>query len=62
MNNSLPKMNMYEKEDEVAKAERIIINETSEEEIRFSWWKENGKRFIRIPLDLTEENWLKLIK
>jgi len=49
-------------EDEVAKIERIVINKTGEEEIRFSWWKDNGVRFIRTPLDLTEENWLKLIE
>lgn len=47
-------------DEEVAKAEKILINETNVEELRFSWWKENGGRFIPRPLDLPEKQWIEL--
>lgn len=47
-------------ENEEARIQKIRINETGEVEIRPSWWK-NGTFMLR-PLDLNEEDWLKLIK
>ena len=46
--------------DEIAKCEKIIINETNKEELRFSWWTKNGSQFQRTPLDLPEEQWIEL--
>ncbi|OLS02187.1 hypothetical protein [Tissierella creatinophila] len=46
--------------DEIAKCEKIIINATNQEEIRFSWWTKNGVQFQRTPLDLPKEQWLEL--
>lgn len=46
--------------DEIAKAERIIVKATNQEELRFSWWTQNGSQFQRTPLDLPEEQWLEL--
>lgn len=46
--------------NEVAKAEKIIINETNQEELRFSWWSKGGKQFNPRPLDLPEEQWIQL--
>ena len=48
--------------DEIAKVEKIIINETKQEEIRFSWWTQNGSRFQRAPLDIPENQWLELFE
>lgn len=48
--------------DEVAKAEKIIVNKTNKEEIRFSWWTKDGKQFNRAPLDLPEEQWIELFE
>lgn len=49
-------------DDHIAKAEKILINETGVEELRFSWWKDEGKNpsFIPRPLDLPEEEWVEL--
>lgn len=47
-------------EDEIAKAEKIIINETNQEELRFSWWTQDGKKFNIRPLDLPEDQWIEL--
>lgn len=41
-----------------ARIEKLLIKETGEEEIRFSWWKA-GKLAIR-PLDLSEEDLVRL--
>ena len=41
-----------------ARIERLLIKETREEEIRFSWWKD-GKMAVR-PLDLSESDLLML--
>lgn len=46
--------------DEIAKAEKIIINQTNQEELRFSWWGKYGKQFNLRPLDLPEEQWIEL--
>lgn len=46
--------------DEIAKAEKIIINETNQEELRFSWWSKDGKQFNLRPLDLPERQWIEL--
>ncbi|TJX12996.1 hypothetical protein E9840_11240 [Tissierella creatinini] len=45
-------------DNQVAKVEKIIVNETNQEEIRFSWWKDS--RFQARPLDLPEGQWLEL--
>jgi hypothetical protein len=45
---------------EEAKAENLLIKSTGEEELRFSWWTQDGKQFQRTPLDLKEEDWLRL--
>ncbi|MBK5243093.1 hypothetical protein [Clostridium sp.] len=45
---------------EEARAEKLIIKATGEEELRFSWWTQDGKQFQRAPLDLKEDDWLKL--
>jgi len=41
-----------------ARIEKLLIKETGEEEIRFSWWKD-GKLAIR-PLDLSERDLITL--
>ena len=41
-----------------ARIEKLLIKETGEEEIRFSWWKD-GKLAIR-PLDLSEHDLITL--
>lgn len=46
--------------NEIAKAEKIIIKETNQEELRFSWWTKNGSQFQKIPLDLPEQQWVEL--
>lgn len=46
--------------DEIAKAEKIIVNATNQEELRFSWWTNYGKQFNLRPLDLPEEQWIEL--
>lgn len=46
--------------DEIAKAEKIIVKATNQEELRFSWWTKNGSQFQMRPLDLPEEQWLEL--
>ena len=43
-----------------ARIERLLIKESQQEEIRFSWWKDN--RMIPRPLDLPENELLILIK
>jgi hypothetical protein len=43
-----------------ARIERLLIKESQQEEIRFSWWKDN--RMIPRPLDLPEDELLILIK
>jgi len=43
-----------------ARIERLLIKESKQEEIRFSWWKDN--RMIPRPLDLPENEFLILIK
>lgn len=42
-----------------ARIEKLLIKETGEEEIRFSWWKD-GKMAIR-PLDLSEHDLITLL-
>ena len=44
---------------EDARIERLYVKEADEEQIRFSYWKV-GKKFVPRPLDLTEEDLLKL--
>jgi hypothetical protein len=44
--------------NEGARFERLYVKGMAEEEIRFSWWKED--RIIPRPLDLTEEHLLQL--
>ena len=46
--------------NEIAKAEKIIINKTNQEELRFSWWTQNGSQFQKTPLDLPEQQWIRL--
>lgn len=48
--------------DEIAKAEKIIVNKTNKEELRFSWWAKEGKQFNLRPLDLPEEQWINLFE
>ena len=43
-----------------ARIEKLLIKESNEEEIRFSWWK-SGKMVTR-PLDLSEDDLLALLK
>ena len=43
-----------------ARIEKLLIKETDEEEIRFSWWKD-GKLAIR-PLDLSEHDLIALFR
>ena len=45
--------------DEEGRIERLRVKSTQQEEIRFSWWKSG--RFMLRPLDLPEEDLLKLI-
>ncbi|MFA6941267.1 MAG: hypothetical protein WCQ54_09855 [Clostridiaceae bacterium] len=45
---------------EEARAEKILIKATGNEELRFTWWTQEGKKFQRTPLDLKEDDWLKL--
>ncbi len=45
-----------------ARAERLIIQETGETEIRFSWWTQDGKQFQHAPLDVSENDWLRLLE
>lgn len=40
--------------------ERLFIKKTSEEEIRFSWWKDGG--MTNRPLDLSEKDLLELFE
>lgn len=47
---------------EEARAEKLLIKATGEEELRFSWWTQDGKYFQRTPLDLAEDDWLKLFE
>lgn len=46
---------------EQARAEKIIVKSTGVEELRFSWRTQNGVQFQRAPLDLPEEQWIKLL-
>lgn len=46
--------------NEQARAEKITIKATNEEELRFSWWTKNGSQFVRTPLDLPEDDWIRL--
>ncbi len=46
--------------NEIAKAEKILIKATNQEELRFSWWTQNGSQFQRTPLDLPEQQWIEL--
>ena len=43
-----------------AVAERLELKETGETEVRFSWWTVN-EVFAPRPLDLTEEDWIRLL-
>jgi hypothetical protein len=43
-----------------ARIERLLIKESQQEEIRFSWWKDN--RMMLRPLDLPENELLILLK
>jgi hypothetical protein len=47
---------------DIAKAEVLKIKETGEEEIRFSWWTQDGAQFQRAPLDMPENDWLRLFE
>ena len=48
--------------DEEARAEQLIIKSTNQQEIRFSWWTQDGHQFQRAPLDLSESDWLRLFE
>jgi len=48
--------------EEEARAEIIQIKATGDEELRFTWWTQGGKKFQRTPLDLKEDDWLKLFE
>lgn len=43
-----------------ARAERLKIKESGEEEIRFSWWQND--RIMPRPLDLPENEWIELFE
>lgn len=43
-----------------ARAERLLVKDSGEEEIRFSWWS-NGNIVPR-PLDMPESQWVELFK
>jgi hypothetical protein len=43
-----------------ARIERIFVNDTGQEEYRFSWWKDG--RIVLRPLDLNEEHLLSLFR
>ena len=47
---------------EEARAEQIFINVLNQQELRFSWWTQDGHQFQRTPLDLTEDDWLLLFE
>lgn len=47
---------------EEARAEQLIIKSTNQQEIRFSWWTQDGHQFQRAPLDLSESDWLRLFE
>lgn len=53
-----PAVYAFDGENE-ARIERLLIKESNQEEIRFSWWK-NGNITTR-PLDLMEEHLLILL-
>lgn len=42
-----------------ARIERLFIKQLGQEEIRFSWWKDNN--IVTRPLDLSEEALIKLM-
>jgi hypothetical protein len=46
--------------DEEGRIERLLIKESGNHEIRFSWWK-RGRMAIR-PLDLSEDDLILLLK
>ena len=46
---------------EEARVEKIFIDATQTEELRFTWWTQEGKKFQRTPLDLNESDWLRLL-
>lgn len=46
--------------DAEGRIERILVKESGQEEIRFSWWK-NGK-FVPRPLDLSEADLIELFR
>ncbi len=47
---------------EEARAERLHIQSLNQQEIRFSWWTQDGHQFQRAPLDLSESDWLRLFE
>ena len=47
---------------EEARAEQIFINALNQQELRFSWWTQDGHQFQRAPLDLIEDDWLLLFE
>lgn len=47
---------------EEARAEQLIIKSINQQEIRFSWWTQDGNQFQRTPLDLSERDWLRLFE
>ncbi|HEY5563228.1 MAG TPA: hypothetical protein VIK72_16030 [Clostridiaceae bacterium] len=47
---------------EEARIEKLLIKATDTEELRFSWWTQEGKKFQRTPLDLEENDWLRLFE
>ncbi|WP_404448134.1 hypothetical protein LG307_03415 [Sutcliffiella horikoshii] len=50
--------------NDISAVEKIYIHSIKREEIRFAWYKNEGEviRFVPRPLDLTEEELLKLLK
>lgn len=46
--------------DSEARIERLLIKESQQEEIRFSWWKDG--RLVMRPLDLTEDDLISLFR
>jgi hypothetical protein len=47
---------------EEARAEQLFVKSSKQEEIRFSWWTQDGHQFQRAPLDLSENDWLRLFQ
>jgi hypothetical protein len=51
---------LSDSDNEEGRIERILVKDSGQEEIRFSWWK-NGNITPR-PLDLCEDDLIKLLR